>query len=366
MASLADEKAVCTQVMKSSSQPTPVPNNRTERQVQRGKAAASEEGSRLANKAQSGDDMTKKELDAYLDAFDKIYNFGIPREETAKLGYFLGRRAVGQSATAAEIALAKEGIAARDMLMREFHKAALGSDKKFLKNVAMRVGEAVKATRSERDALNAAKEILRDEFAIMRTDALDAVLSDPKLTRQLEAVGFTVKKWEDVKHLKNAKYLPRLFFEAHLDGKTVRIGFDIDHSLVGFAESRTEFVEDFLKNGAKADEALLRSIFDPKNFTLETARHNRNYLEGVRAEGERFEAAIDAAKESRALNKGQSSASALKAAAAEGLKDLKELNEAAAKVKLMMARLSTMEESAAKRELMDTLAELSSILGDSI
>src|SRR5688572_13861384 len=52
-ASLAEEKALCTAAAKSNSQPPPVSNNRTERQVQRGKAAASELGSKLANKAQS-------------------------------------------------------------------------------------------------------------------------------------------------------------------------------------------------------------------------------------------------------------------------------------------------------------------------
>lgn len=364
---LAEERALCVSATRANAQPPPVLTNRTDRRVHAAKKAATDKANKLAEEARSGKALTKKELDTYLDAFDELYNLGVPREVTAKLGYFLGYRQIGASATAGEIALAKEGLAARDMLMKQFHKAAMGKEDAFLKNVSQRVREALKSTTDKKAMLSKAKEILRDEFALMRTGALDAVLADAKMTRQLEDIGFKVKKWDEVKHLKNAKYLPRLFFEANVGGNTVQIGFDIDHSLVGFAESRTAFVEDLLASGAKVDEQLLRPIFDAKNFTLETARHNRQYLERVRAEGERFDAAMEAAKESLPLGKGKSTGpSALSQAAAQGLQNLEEMNQAAARVKLMMARLSTMEDSPAKRELMDSLAELSSILGDSL
>jgi hypothetical protein len=364
---LEHERALCVRATRANSQPPPVLTSRRDRRVQAAKTAAAEEANKLVDAARKGGSKSANDADALGTAISKLHNLGVDGKTSAKLGYFLGRRQVSATASAAEKALAQEGLAARDMLMEQFHKAALGQQEDFLGRVAKRVGDALQGMTDKKAMMREAKEILRDEFALMRSNALDTVLADPKMTRQLEALGFKVKNWDEVKHLKNAKYLPRLFFEAEMGGKVVRIGFDIDHAGIGFAESRTSFVEDMIQSGAKADKELLRPIFDQGNFTLETARHNRRYLEGVRAEGERFEAAQKAAKVTVSSGKARAAnVMALREAAAEGLQNLKDLDAAALRLQQMRARLSMMEDSAAKRELMDSLAELSSILGDTL
>lgn len=364
---LEHERALCVRATRANSQPPPVISSRRDRRVQSAKNAAAEEANKLVEAARKSGSKSAKNAEALESAISELYNLGVDEKASAKLGYFLGRRQVSATASAAERALAQEGLAARDMLMEQFHKAALGQQEDFLERVAKRVGDALQGMTDKKAMLREAKEILRDEFALMRSNALDAVLADPKLTRQLEAVGFMVKNWDEVKHLKNAKYLPRLFFEAEMGGKVVRIGFDIDHAGIGFAESRTSFVEDLIQSGAKADKQMLRPIFDRNNFTLETARHNRRYLEGVRAEGERFKAAQKAANATLSSGKGKAAnVTALRDAAAEGLRNIEDLEAAALRLQQMRARLSMMEDSAAKRQLMDALAEISSILGETL
>lgn len=364
---LEHERALCASVTGSTSQPPPVISRRSDRAVQSAKDAAAREASRLADAARRGGPSSKVAAGRLRDAIAELYNLGVDRTSSAKLGYFLGRRQVGAAAGAAEKALAREGFAARDMLMGQFHRAALGQQGDFLERVGTRLRVALQGMTDKKAMMREAKEILRDEFALMRSRALDAVLADPGLTRQLEALGFKVKRWDEVKHLKNAKYLPRLYFEARVGNAPVLIGFDIDHAGIGFAQSRTSFVEDMILSGGKIDTQLLRPIFDPANFTLETARHNRRYLEGVRAEGERFEAARKAAIAAMPGGKAAATnAAALRDAAAEGLRNLDDMDAAVLRLQQMRARLSMIEDSTAKDELMDVLAELSSILGDSL
>lgn len=308
----------------------------------------SERARELETEKLNNKSLSKKERARIQAEADLLYNFGIQAKHNTSLGYFLGNRFPSGKASAEEIELARAAFKVRERLMDEFHAAVLGKQKAFLKEMADKVAAACRPLSDEREIRNKAKEILRDEFAKMRQTALDEVLGSSSVKGQMEKLGLVIKKpGDDIR-------APRIYFQVKLQGETYKIGFDIDHSLLGFAEARDDFLQEVFTAKGKVIPEKLVPIFDPGNFTLETARNNQVMLEGIRKE--QFQTAKLSPPPTKAIKKVDDSVAA----------DLKEIEKARARLREVFDVVSKLEDSRVKDDLLDSLWELESVLGDSL
>ncbi len=149
------------------------------------------------------------------------------------------------------------------------------------------------------DGMNAVRaemrDTLREQFGAMRQRWLDEIMSPGQagLKKALEDIGFKFKTHTD------PRWGRRIYIEIAHGQMVVRMGLDLDHASVGFAEARDRFIEDFLTNKKLSPEAL-KSIFDPDNLQPMSPLENSGVIGTLRRDLEDLKAG---ASVGRALSK---------------------------------------------------------------
>ncbi|MBA4213422.1 MAG: hypothetical protein C0449_10090 [Polaromonas sp.] len=128
---------------------------------------------------------------------------------------------------------------------------------------------------------------LRQDFGAMRQRWLDALLSPQQaaLRGEVTALGIGFKAANDTSRGR------RIFVEIAHDGPPVRVGIDLDHANIGFAEARDRFIDTFLGSRSLSTDAL-RPIFDPDNLQPLLPLENSRMIEVFRQQIRDLEAGV--------------------------------------------------------------------------
>lgn len=128
---------------------------------------------------------------------------------------------------------------------------------------------------------------LRRDFGAMRQRWLDALMSAEQaaLRGEVTALGIGFKAANDTSRGR------RIFVEIAHDGPPVRVGIDLDHAEIGFAEARDRFIDTFLTSRTLSTDAL-RPIFDPGNLQPLLPLENSRLIEVLRQQIRDLEAGV--------------------------------------------------------------------------
>ncbi len=121
------------------------------------------------------------------------------------------------------------------------------------------------------------RTVHRRDFGAMRQRWIDALVSPEQaaLRGEVTALGIGFKAASDTSRGR------RIFVEIAHDGPPVRVGIDLDHCAIGFAEARDRFIDAFLESRTLSTDAL-RPIFDPDNLQPLLPLENSRMIEVLR------------------------------------------------------------------------------------
>lgn len=200
------------------------------------------------------------------------------------------------------------------------------------------------------------RKALRGSFGAMRQRWIDALMSSGQaaLRGEITALGIGFKAANDTSRGR------RIFVEIAHDGPPVRVGIDLDHAEIGFAEARDRFIDMFLDSRTLSTDAL-RPIFDPDNLQPLLPLENSRMIEVFRQQLRDLEAGVvggEPAVVSKLLRAEETLARVPEPALTRAeftalLKQAKDVDALRAAVRRTRAQMDRLPDGPARQELID-------------